>query len=49
MDQLKNLASKASGSSNTHTQQPAAGGVQKEDYLDKGKISFSSLFSLHSN
>lgn len=39
MDQLKNLAG---GSSNT-TQQPAAGnvaagGAQKEDYLDKGKL-----------
>lgn len=37
MDQLKNFANKASNSGSSSAQQPAAGGAQKEDYLDKGK------------
>lgn len=42
MDQLKNLANKAGGGSGSTAQQPAAGGAQKEDYVDKGEL-FSLL------
>lgn len=45
MDQLKNLASKASGGSSSTAQQPAAGGAQKEDYVDKGTPFLASTLS----
>ncbi|KAL8744043.1 MAG: hypothetical protein Q9184_008043, partial [Pyrenodesmia sp. 2 TL-2023] len=47
MDQLKNLASKASGGGGE--QKPAQGGGGQEDYLDKGLAAGEKQFGIPEN